>query len=67
MNEIGIMELMVVIADLIAISLAIVAIIMAINSEKRSRAYFEKIIKIEKALDKKLDNIDKDLDDLLAE
>ena len=57
------MEALIMAADIIAISLGFTAIIIAINSEKRSKTYFDKIIKIEKSIDKKLDSIDKDLDD----
>ena len=61
------METLIIAADIIAVSLGITAIVMAINSEKRSKIYFDKILKIEKSIDKKIDSIDQELDDYFQE
>ena len=63
MNITQLIEMLSIIADISAITLGIIAIVMAIRSEKRSKAYFENILKIEKSLNKKVNEIDEEIDD----
>ena len=56
-------EILGIVADISAITLGVIAIIMAINSEKRSKAYFESILKIEDQLNEKVNEIDDEIDE----
>ena len=63
MSVVQAIEILSIVADLSAITLGIIAIVMSINSEKRSKVYFENILKVEKQLRKKVNEIDEEIDD----
>jgi len=63
MNIVEAIEILSIVADISAIILGITAIIISISSEKRSKIYFENILKIEKQLSKKVNKIDEEIDD----
>ena len=59
------LEILSITIGAISVVIGITAIVMAINSEKRSKDYFDKIIKIEQSIHTKLQDVDKEILDVI--
>lgn len=58
------LDIVTIIADIIAITLGIMAIILSRNSEKRSKTNLNEILKINKLINKKLNIVDDEILDM---